>query len=328
MIDAAEGFDDLDREGHESGMIHAELLSSLFAPREAGDSRDLRTFLRTWGPGTVSSSAFERLVRVALKADGRLAAGAAGHQAAIRRLFPDTPDDAIVAFCVSEDKGPRPAHILTTLTSNGAGFSLKGTKRWGSMSPLSDVLYVAASIGESNGRNQLRMVRLPAGCKGLTLDTSAYGSFKDHMPIADLILDDVAVRADDVLSADAYEAYIKPFRLVEDVYGTAATQIGVLGVGLTHEWSQDVLEDLLALILQAHTISQTPMARPEDVVLMSSYFRASDILWARLGECWSKVPNDERARWSPETGTLGVAARARETRRQNAWSEIGAGGRA
>jgi acyl-CoA dehydrogenase len=304
-------------------MTPAQLLSLLFASGRPQDGSDLRGFLKSCGPGVPPTpSFFERLVTVALLADRRLTAGAAGHQAAIRRLFPATPDGAIAAFCVSEDKGPRPAHILSTLTPDGDGHRLNGIKRWGSMSPLADVLYVAASVGQRDGRNQLRMVCLPAGRAGLSLDLTPYTGYESHMPIADISLVDVAVDPSEILPEDAYESFIKPFRLIEDVYNTAGVQIGVFRLGRTHGWPQDLLEDLVGLILQAHTISETPMQRAEDVVLMSAYFRASDALWNRLGDVWSQVPDVEREKWSPKIGTLGVAARARETRRQNAWSTL------
>ena len=304
-------------------MTPASLLDLLLQPASPDHSGDLRAFLKQWGPGTpASSSAFERLVQVALRADGRLKAGSAGHQAAIRRLFPTTPDDAITAFCVSEDQGPKPSGILSTLTPKGDGFVLNGRKRWGSMSPLADLLYIAASIGQKDGRNQLCMVKVATGSAGLSLDSSGYGAYAGHMPIADLILTDLAVQASDVIEADAYEAFIKPFRLVEDVYNTAGTQIGLLTLGRMHGWPQELLEDLIGLIIQAHAISQTPMARPADVLLMSAYFRASSALWDRLGAAWDLVPEAERAAWSPQTGTLGVAARARETRRQQAWASF------
>jgi alkylation response protein AidB-like acyl-CoA dehydrogenase len=286
---------------------------------------DLRAFLAQGrrGPDGVSDpTGFDRLVRTALLAEDRLTAGAAGHQAAIRRLFPETPEAAVTAFCVSEDQGPRPSGIRTTLTPSGAGFVLNGSKKWGSMAPLADLLYVAASIGEREGRNQLRMVRVPADSPGLTLDPLPYAAYQGHMPIADVALVAVGVPADAVLPQDAYVAFVKPFRLIEDVYGSAATQIALLRLGRVHGWPKDALEDLTALILQAHAISGTPMDRPADVVLMSAYFRASEALWNHLGRAWERVPPDERAGWHPETGTLGVAARARETRRQTAWAAL------
>ena len=304
-------------------MTPTDLLDLLFVDHVRDDGGDLRDFLRRWGPPAPSEpSAFARLAHVAVHAGDRLSASVAGHQAAIRRLFPGTPDDAVTAFCVSEDQGPRPSGILSTLTPAAGGFVLNGAKKWGSLSPLADLLYIAASIGEAEGRKQLRMVKVAAGSAGLTLDTSPYAAYRDHMPIADLKLVDVAVAADEVLAQDAYTDFIKPFRLVEDVYGAVAVQIGVLRLGRVHGWPQETLEDLTALILQGHAISETPMSRPVDVVLMSAFFRAWDAVWSGLSPCWDRIPPEERTRWSPSTGTLGVAARARETRRQNAWAEL------
>ena len=308
-------------------MTPASLLDLLFAPPAPvlGTGADIRGFLQGCGPGAANAAeptAFDRLVRVALQAGDRLTAGAAGHQAAIRRLFPDTPDAAITAFCVSEDQGPRPSGIRTTLTPAGAGFVLNGSKKWGSMAPLADILYVAASVGERDGRNQLRMVQVPADSPGLVLDPAPYAAYQGHMPIADLALTDLAVLTDAVLPQDAYMVFIKPFRLIEDVYGTAATQIALLSLGRVHAWPQEVLEDLTGLILQAQAIATTPMDRPADVVLMSAYFRASGALWSRLGPCWDAVPDAVRTAWHPEAGTLGVAARAREARRQSAWAAL------
>jgi acyl-CoA dehydrogenase len=305
-------------------MTPATLLDTLFQSSEPAFGEDLRGFLKRFGPGVeASGSMFERLVAVAIRADRRLTAGAAGHQAAIRRLFPQTPDDAIAAFCVSEEQGPKPAAILSALTQDGNGFRLNGSKKWGSMSPLADVLYVAASIGFEGGRNRLRMVRLSKVRDGVQLDTSAYGRFAGHMPIADIALSNVAVAANEVIEADAYDAFIKPFRLVEDCYNTVGVQIGLLQLGRRQGWAQDVLEDLTGLIVNAHAISQTPMSRAQDVVLMAGYFKASEALWNRLGPSWSKTPDDVRRLWNPEAGTLGVAARAREQRRVNSWAELG-----
>lgn len=304
-------------------MTPSDLLDLLFADHEMDEGGDLVAFLKRWGPGAPEEpSAFARLAHVAVHAGDRLTASVAGHQAAIRRLFPDTPAAALTAFCVSEDQGPRPSAILSTLTPAAEGFRLNGTKRWGSLSPLADILYVAAAIGEADGRKILRMAKVPAQSDGVTLDATPYGAYRDHMPIADVRLVDVAVAADAVLPQDAYTDFIKPFRLIEDVYGAVAVQIGLLRLGRTYAWPQATLEDLTGLIVQGCAISQTPMSRPADVVLMSAFFRAWDGLWSGLGPCWEKVPPDERARWGPSTGTLGVAARAREARRQNAWAKL------
>ncbi|MEM9226199.1 MAG: hypothetical protein AAGA24_06755 [Pseudomonadota bacterium] len=307
-------------------MTPSELLSLLFAPRDVGDGADTRAFLKAWGPpsqaGEDGPSFFARLVRVAQKADRRAMANAAGHQAAIRRLFPQTPPDAVVAFCVSEEHGPRPSKIVSSLQPAGEGYVLNGLKKWGSMSPVADLLYIAASIGQVDGRNQLRMVAVPTDRAGLLIDEAPYADYREDILIADIALRNVAIAASEIINADAYEAYIKPFRLIEDVYNTVGTQIGLLRLGLSHGWPQAVLEDLTALILQAHALSETSMSAPQDVIAMSAYFRASGALWDALTPHWAGVPDPVKTLWRPDVGTLGVAARARETRRLKAWQAV------
>ena len=312
------------------------LLDILFALPQVGDGSNVREFLKSWGESSglsaafgfnaAHTSAFDRLVWVALRADRRTMAAAAGHQAAIRRLFPETPVNAITAICISEDEGPRPSKIKSTITPRDDGsWLLNGTKRWGTMAPDADVLYVAASVGFVDGRNQLRMIRLPADREGIAKDLTPYVERNAEMRICDLAFDDVLVEAGEVIEADAYEGYIKPFRLIEDVYGTAATQIALMRVALSHGWPETVIEDLASLVLQARNVAYTSLSKPTDVLLMSAYLRASDQLWKGLDECWAVLPEALRSQWRPEQALLEVAARARETRRQNAWKAIHAG---
>lgn len=314
-------------------MTPTEILEALFSPLPATDDQlvvDVRSFLATHGPqpqGHVDGPThFGRLVRVALRADRRSLASVAGHQAAIRRLFPSTPDDAVVAFCVSEDKGPRPSHIHTSLTPHDNGdngdFTMSGTKRWGSMAPVADVRYVAASVGRNGDRNDLRMVALPSDRPGITIDLEPYESWGPEFQICDLHFDNVVVRAAEVLPGDGYLNAIKPFRLVEDVYNTAGSLIGLFQLGRRHGRSVDQLEPLVALIVQAAAVAETDMASDASVVLLSDFLAKADAAWSAFWTDWADPPADVATAWDPERGLLGVAAAARETRRTNAWTAL------
>lgn len=306
-------------------MTTSEVLAELFTRPVPADGRDLVAFLRRFGPspeGVAHEDPFRRLMRVALRADRRSAAAIAGHQASIRRLFPATPADAICAFCISEDRGPHPKYIDTTLTDAGGGLRLNGTKRFGSVAPDADLLYVAASVGRDGDRNDLRMVALPADRGGITLDAAPYASYGPDMSIADVILDDVEVRSEEVIPGDAYLNYVKPFRLVEDVYNTVGVQIGLFRLGVEHGWPQERVEELVALIVHAAAISSTDMASPSAVLLLSAYFRASADHWTDLWRWWTDVPASVVERWHPDRPFLETAARARETRRQTAWESL------
>jgi len=316
-------------------MTPPEVLNALFAPLPAALSEgladgpvDVRSFLAEHGPQPVGQtdgpSYFARLMRVAVNADRRSLASVAGHQAAIRRLFPSTPDDAVVAFCVSEDKGPRPSHIHTSLTADGSGnFTMNGTKRWGSMAPVADVRYVAASVGRKDDRNDLRMVALPSDRAGITIDLEPYESWGPEFQICDLHFADVAVHADEVLPGDGYLNAIKPFRLVEDVYNTAGSLIGLFQLGRRLHRPTDQLETLAGLIVQAAAIAETDMASDASVVLLSDFLGRANDAWSSFWAGWENRPADIEDEWSPERGLLGVAAAARETRKTTAWAALG-----
>lgn len=311
-------------------MTPNEVLDALFQPlpdrpADSAEMVEVRSFLAQHGPGGGDDgpSYFSRLVRVALNADRRSLASVAGHQAAVRRLFPSTPADAVVAFCVSEDKGPRPSHIHTALTSDGDGFTMSGHKRWGSMAPVSDVWYVAASVGRNDqGQNQLRMVALPSDRDGASVDLEPYRDWGPEFQICDLHFDNVAVQASEVIPGDGYVEAIKPFRLVEDVYNTAGTLIGLFQLGRRHRWSHEQLEPLVGLIVQAAAIAETDMASPSSVVLLSDFLARADAAWIASWEAWADAPADVIEAWTPERTLLGVAAAARETRRATSWSEL------
>jgi len=311
-------------------MKSAEVLDALFAPLpKAGPASqvDVRSFLSEHGPQpadvTDGPTHFARLMRVALQADRRSLASVAGHQAAIRRLFPATPDNAVVAFCVSEDKGPRPSHIHTSLTPSGDDtFTMNGIKRWGSMAPVADVRYVAASVGRNGDRNDLRMVALPSDRPGITLDLEPYESWGPEFQICDLHFADVTVHADEVLPGDGYLNAIKPFRLVEDVYNTAGSLIGLFQLGRRHGRPTEQLEPLVGLIVQAAAIADTDMASDASVVLLSEFLGRADAAWSAFWAEWTDPPADLADAWTPERGLLGVAAAARDTRRSNAWAAL------
>lgn len=311
-------------------MTPTEILDALFAPLpdvQNDSSLDVRAFLARYGLPPEGQpddpTFFARLMRVALHADRRSLASVAGHQAAVRRLFPSTPDDAVVAFCVSEDKGPRPSHIHTSLVDRGNGnFVMNGTKRWGSMAPVADVRYVAASVGRKGDRNDLRMVALPSNRPGITIDLEPYESWGPEFQICDLHFADVAVLADEVLPGDGYRNAIKPFRLVEDVYNTAGTLIGLFQLGRRHDLPPEHLEPLVGLVVQAGAIAETDMASDASVVLLSDFLDRADAAWTAFWTSWTNAPTEVIAAWTPERGLLGVAAAARKTRRASAWSGV------
>ena len=269
------------------------------------------------------SDPFERLVHAARMAGSQTNATIAGHQAAIRRLFPTTPAGAITAFCVSESKGPHPRYIETQLLDSGDNKHITGEKMWGTMAPAADLLYVAASTGVLDGQNQLAMVGIETNSPTITQIPLPPERHAGGVPICDLKFEATPVHNNLVFDGDAYTVYIKPFRLIEDVFSTTAMQIGLLQLrtqtGMTHAQR----EDLVGLVAQGAAIAASEMNQPGDILLITSYLRASRAHWQVLGENWHNAAADVRPHWNTEREILNVAARAREQRRSNAWEALG-----
>ncbi len=261
-----------------------------------------------------------RLVHGALRADSQATAGIAGHQAAIRRLFPNTESDAITAFCVSEARGPHPRYIETSLSDDQS--TITGKKMWGTMAPPASTLYVAASTGvDADGNNQLVMTAINFPQESVTQIALPKERQAGEIPICDLEFNATAVA--EVIPGDAYSLYIKPFRLIEDVFSTLATQIALFRLGERTGLDQSQREDLLALIVQGLVVAEGQMNRPHEILLLTSYLRASQAHWGLLAAQWHRADPSLFKSWQPQRMILTVAARAREQRRTNAWAEIG-----
>ena len=301
------------------------LLERLTEPRSADSIFDTTAFIEGLSDSRIAAihDPFERLVHDALQAGSQANAGIAGHQAAVRRLFPQTPADAVTAFCVSEKRGPHPRYIETQLQSIDGQWQISGDKMWGTMAPAASLIYVAASTGVENGQNQLKMVGVNADAAGITQLPLPPERQAGNVPICDLQFQATPVEQSRIYSEDAYETYIKPFRLVEDVFSTVATQIALLRLGSEAGLAHQHKEDLIGLITQGHAVAESTMQTPGEVLLITSYLRSSQLFWSTLEVAFVSASDVVRGAWNVSRPILGVAARARDQRRKNAWHALG-----
>ena len=305
-------------------MLTQELLNLLTATAQQDpifEVDDFITFLRS--PAiTTSSDPFVRLVHAALQAGSHATAGIAGHQSAIRRLFPSAPTDAVTSFCVSEARGPHPRYIETQLSHQDGHWQITGEKMWGTMAPPATVIYVAASTGVVDGQNQLQMVGVDATATGITQLPLPPERQAGEMPICDLKFSATPVAEDQLFSGDAYEAFIKPFRLIEDVFSTVATQIALLRLGTQAGLDHGQQEQLIGLIVQGHAIAESTMDAPGDILLITTYLRDSQAFWNTLADAFVSAAPEVQSAWDVSRPILTVAARARAQRRSNAWQAL------
>ena len=259
----------------------------------------------------------------------------AGHQAAMRRLAWERdglglfPDGGVVAFCASEEGGAHPRAIRSSLgkTPDG-GFRLDGQKRWATLAPSAAALLVIASVGRDGDRNRLRALVLPSDRQGVQVSPMDLG---ERVPAyaevrhAVIDLDAVPVAAGELMDGDGYTDLVKPFRTIEDLYIGAATTAYNLALARRSGWPEAAVEDLLLLLVTAGALAFGPLDEPGAHLGVAALARATARVRADHAEHWSLVDKGAAAAWRRATAGPGVAARAKELRREGAWRRLRAG---
>lgn len=262
--------------------------------------------------------AIDRAVLGGLRADRVGYAFVSGYRNALQVLAPSLADDEIVALSATEATGNHPRAIQTKLE----GGRLNGRKRWTTMGGRASSLLVVASIGESEGKNRLRVVRVRADQKGVRIVPMTEAPFVPEIPHAEVHLDDVAVDERDVLPGDGYDAYLKPFRTVEDLHVHGALLGYLIGVARRASWPRATLEELSSLVASVRTLSQEDPLAPATHVALAGLLTQAHYALERIEPHWSLVDEDTRTRWQRDRVILNVAGKARDARREAAWRAL------
>lgn len=270
--------------------------------------------LRARWPGTV-----ERAVALGFAADRLGMAFAGGYASAVLALDPSLPEEP-GALCATEDGGAHPRAIAARLE----GGRLTGTKRFVSGAPWARTLLVVASEGTgAGGRNRLRVVRVPAGAPGVRLEPGPELPFVPEVPHASVVFDGVEVQPADVLPGDGYDAYLKPFRTIEDLHVHGAALGYLLGVARRAGWPPALREGLVAALATAVALRDADPRAPSTHVALAGLLGLAERLLADAEPCWEAVEPAERTRFARDRALLQVAGKAREARRVRAWELLG-----
>jgi alkylation response protein AidB-like acyl-CoA dehydrogenase len=252
---------------------------------------------------------------------------ASGYQAALRALLPELPTDAVVAFCVTEESGNRPRDILTRFTPAADGaVSISGAKRWTTLGPDSSLLLIVGALppGEQGARARLKVARVPVGTPGLQLLPMPETRFVPEVPHARVQLQAVVVDAQALLPGDGYDAYVKPFRSIEDAHVTLAVLAYLLREARARGWPAAFAERLCAAMALLADLSGSPADAPAVHVTLAGALALAHALYAEAGTLWALQPDDPAAqRWQRDVPLFAVAGAAREQRAARAWERLG-----
>lgn len=258
----------------------------------------------------------------------------AGHQGAVRRLAWECdglhlmPEGGIVAFCASEEGGAHPRAVRSSLVATADGdFRLNGQKRWATLAPSATALLLIASVGRDGDRNRLRSLCVSSDRPGIGISPMDLGKRVTANPEvrhAVIDLNDVPVARAELLGGDGYADAIKPFRTIEDLYIGAAMTAYNLALARRWGWPAEAVEDLLLLLAAAEALAFGPLDQPAAHLGVAALGRATARVRDAHAGYWDLVEGEAAAAWRRATVGGGVAARAKELRRQAAWRRLGA----
>ncbi len=269
------------------------------------------------------SSSIERAILSGFAADRLGYAFAGGYRAALTRLVPGVARRACLA--ATEDGGGHPRAIRTTLREDARGhFVLDGKKSFVTLGTAAEELLVVASTGESDGKNRLRVVRVPATREGIVLTAGMALPFVPEIPHAEATFKNVHIAPSEALPGDGYDRYLKPFRTLEDLHVLSATVGYWLSLARRFDFGHAAVEELCALVLAlCATESCDPSATGTHVALAGLFTRVRAFLASpEIQQAMTNVAPEERARFDRDWPLLRIAEKARAARLEAAWKKL------
>ena len=274
-----------------------------------------------------SSGTIERAVSGGLAASSLAWAFACGYLAALERLVPGVTANgtALAALCATEQSGGHPRAIRTSLARREpGGWTLNGQKTWVTLGMDADVLLVVASTGASpDGRNELRVARVPSSRTGVCLEPAAPLPFAAEIAHARVAFEAVAVDGSELLPGDGYAEVLKPFRTIEDLHVLAATLGWFVRVAHASRWEPSWIEEAVTLALALRDLDALPALAAETHVALAGAFALARRLLA--GAPWPSADASTYAAWERDRALLEVASNVRAARREAAWRALVAG---
>ncbi len=297
------------------------------APVIRGPYEDLRQVLRNHATCPFTGSV-ERAVWAGFHADRMGYAFVGGYTSALAKLVatvekPARPLPARLCLAATEAGGGHPRAIQSRLGNHSGALVLNGEKTFATLAAEAEELLVVAGSGlEADGRSRLRLVRVKPSAKGVTMRPREKTAFAPEIPHAILTLENVVIENEEVLPGDAYDRYLKPFRTIEDSHVLAAAVGYVVGAARTYAFSHDVLAECVSLALSLIDVGARDATEPLTHVLLGGIFATAKRFIGSLGDEWAKAEQEERVRWSRDLPILTVAESVRAKRTERALDNV------
>ena len=251
---------------------------------------------------------------------GRLAAtpGLAflsGYQGALRALWPAAPW-TLGALCVTENRSTRPADMSTRI----AALTLNGRKDFVTAADSADWLLVAAREETDGAPVQLALGVVRDGASGVQIETLPALPLMPDVSHGRLHLQGAHCER---LPGDGWDAYVKPFRTLEDTHVLAALTAWLFGVGQESAWPQALQLRLLGLLAGCAEVARQCPSAAGSHLLLAGLFAQFDSLRSDLDNAFAAGDAHWAQLWQRDKGLLAIAGSARSKRLQKAQAVLG-----
>jgi hypothetical protein len=229
-----------------------------------------------------------------------------GYQAALRMLWPSAPP-SLGALCATEQRSLRPADMQTRLDD----LRLNGRKDFVTAGDAADWLLIAARCEAAGEKPRLSLAVVYPGEPGVRLEKLPAIPLMPDISHGRLFLDNALC---ELLAGDGWDAYIKPFRTLEDIYVLSAMSAWLYGVGQDSDWPQSLQLRLLALLAGCAEVSRQNPGSPAGHVLLGGLFAQFDALKPDLEDGFNEGPAHWAQLWQRDRAVLDLATGARAKR--------------
>ena len=229
-----------------------------------------------------------------------------GYQAALRMLWPSAPP-SLGALCATEQRSLRVADMQTRLHD----LRLSGRKDFVTAGDAADWLLIAARSEQPGETPRLSLAVAYPDEPGVRVEKLPPIPLMPDISHGRLILDNALC---ELLAGDGWDAYVKPFRTLEDIYVLSAMTAWLYGVGQDCDWPQALQLRLLALLAGCAEVSRHPPVSPAGHVLLGGLFAQFEGLKGEINEARAEGPPEWAAMWQRDQGVMELAAEARGMR--------------
>lgn len=241
----------------------------------------------------------------------------AGYQAALRVLWPSAPG-SLGALCASEKRSVRPADMHMRLDLEA--LRLNGSKDFVTGGHEADWLLVAARSETPGEAPQISLAVVYPGEPGVRLDPLPSLPLMPEVGHARLHLEQALCER---LAGDGWDAYVKPFRSLEDLYVLSALAAWLYGTGRSHGWSQGLMLRLLALLAGCAEGSRQSADSPACHLLLGGLFAQFGEMRDEINKALADSEGEWANLWMRDQGILEIASAARAKRLAKAWGQAG-----